>query len=223
MKKAVFTINFGGYDPPRVPYKTKGWDYICLTDNLDLGGDWELREIDIDYYLPHIAARYGYINSQKHLPDYDLTLMVGGQIKVDDDVNKFIARHCDLSKDINLMRHPCRTCIYDEARTVVKEKIDKAEHVDRQMAKYRDAGFPKNFGLSACGIIIRHNSDNIRRFEENWWREVQQGSYRDQLSFDFVRWKMGDELTYHWFPYDVMFGRFFSVYFHGTERRIGGL
>jgi len=105
----------------------------------------------------------------------------------------------DFGCDFNMMKHPCRNCIYKEAEIVIKENIDKSGNAQLQMAKYKEKGFPEDFGLNACGIIGRWNNEKTAEFERLWWDEVLQGSYRDQLSFDYVRWLTG--ATVHNFPY----------------------
>jgi hypothetical protein len=221
MKKCIFTVNFGGYDKLRKPHtKTKGWDYICFTNNDITSEDWEIRKVDLD--LPNFsAARHVYINSHKYLPEYDYSIMVGGQIEVKGDLDKFVREQFDTSKDFNLMKHPCRTDIYQEAACVVRENIDKDYNVNPQIERYKKQGLPENFGLSASGIIGRKHNTQVAKFERLWWHEVINGSTRDQLSFDYVRWRYAAECTHHWFPifyWDLLHGEFFDIYKHGTDR-----
>jgi len=219
MKKCLFTINFGNYDRLRDPIKTDGWDYIVFTNN-DITSDvWDVRRVDFDM-SNHYAARYVYINSHKFLPEYDYSIMVGGQIEVKGNLDKFVEQNFDLTKDFNLMKHPCRTCVYDEAALILKEGWGKYEEIDPQMARYKKEGFPEKFGLSACGIIGRRRNIKIKEYENRWWNEVINGACRDQLSFDYVRWRYPD-CTHHWFPtpyWDLLHGEFFDIYRHGTDK-----
>ena len=60
------------------------------------------------------------------------------------------------------------------------------------MKKYRDENFPKQFGLVQTGIIARENNNRTKEFCKNWWNELERGSKRDQLSFNYVLWKDKD-------------------------------
>ena len=218
--KCIFTICFGNHDFLREPViKSKGWDYICFTDNKDLKSDvWNIRLIDSNLE-PKYTARYVYINSHLFTKKYSYSLMWGTQIRQIGDINNFI-KCFNLKADFNLMRHPCRTSIYKEAEIIIKEKIDFSENVNPQMERYRSEGFPDNFGLSACGIIGRWNNEKTKRFNEQWWEELKKGSYRDQLSFDYVRWKNPD-ILFSWFGYDeALHGEYFELYKHNTNIKI---
>ncbi|MCX6329092.1 MAG: DUF616 domain-containing protein [Bacteroidia bacterium] len=223
MKKCLFTINFGNWDTVKEPTLTDGWDYILFTDKDVIHDKWHVIKYETD--LPaHLAARNIYINAHKYIKDYDYSLMIGGQIQPDGDLNQFMLSHVDLTKQINILKHPCRKCIYVEAEIVKQLKLDYSEVIDAQMERYHQMGFPENFGLSACGIIGRWTNSITEKFEKAWWNEVIHGSLRDQLSFDFVRWKQPN-VSINWIDYNILFGKYFSVYHHiknGSER-IGGL
>jgi len=221
MKKCVFTINFDRYDAVREPHITPGWDYIMFTNNegIDFKG-WTPVKVELPDLPNYLAARYVYINSHLFVPEYDYSLMIGGQIRPSDDLNVFADQFMDFSNDFNMMKHPCRTCIYKEAEIIIRERIDKPENVNPQMDRYRAAGFPENYGLSACGIIGRRNNKLVSEFNEMWWSEVMAGSYRDQLSFDFVRWTLAFPDP-HYFDYsDTLHHGFFEIFQHGTGRKL---
>lgn len=219
--RAVFTINFGGYDSLKEPIvKADGWDYIVFTNNPELKSDFaEVRYVNLN--LPnHLAARYVYINSHLFLPEHEETLMIGGQVRIAGDLNKFIAGgNYKPGADINLLLHPCRTCIYKEAEIVVRENIDPSGRPQAQMARYWAEGMPENFGLFAHGIIFRKNLPGVARHNELWWKEVMLGSHRDQLSFMYVLWKY-NLVTCHGFPWNIIKSEFFNIYFHGQGDRI---
>jgi len=221
MKKCLYTIYFGGYDNPYEPFVSEGWDYVMFTNRDDVESDvWKI--IRVTTPLPdYLATRYVYINSHLFVPEeYDYSLMVGGQVRVIGDLNTL---DIDFMADFNTMKHPCRTCIYQEAETIRKENIDKTMNFVPQMERYRAEGFPENFGLNACGIIGRHNNNITEDYERAWWHEVMTGSYRDQLSFDYVRWSFlqkGIPIRVHNFktPYwDLLKGNIFNIVKHGTN------
>ena len=60
----------------------------------------------------------------------------------------------------------------------------------KQVDRYRKAGYPADNGLVSGAIIFRKNaSPTVKKINEDWWREIESGSVRDQLSFDYVAWK----------------------------------
>jgi hypothetical protein len=93
-------------------------------------------------------------------------------------------------KDIAVIRHSERNCLYKEADlclATAKNHInpDTQPLVD-QVARYRTENFPEGAGLAVCGMLIRRHTDTIKRLNEQWWSEICSGSFRDQVSFPYV-------------------------------------
>ena len=58
------------------------------------------------------------------------------------------------------------------------------------MSRYRDEGFPRQFGLYETNVVLRkHNEPLVGKVDVDWWREIDSGSRRDQLSLTYVLWK----------------------------------
>ena len=61
------------------------------------------------------------------------------------------------------------------------------------MKKYKQEGFPKNYGLPQTCIVFRyHNDESCKRLMKTWWEEIKNESHRDQLSFNYALWKNKD-------------------------------
>jgi hypothetical protein len=90
-----------------------------------------------------------------------------------------------------VFRHHARSCIYEEAEACKVRRLDSPELIDGQMARYREEGFPARFGLQELAVILRRHSEAVEDFDRRWWEEISRGSRRDQLSFQYVRWKTG--------------------------------
>jgi hypothetical protein len=98
--------------------------------------------------------------------------------------------------DHNQTEGDARDCIYKEyesimsmGRTSGKYKDDPTV-MERQIERYRREGYPSGNGLVFASVLIRcHNDPVIIRTMEHWWREIEKGSRRDQLSFNYVIWK----------------------------------
>jgi len=89
-------------------------------------------------------------------------------------------------KEIAVIRHPNNNCIYDEAKIVIKAKLDDPETVNEQIDRYKNNGYKKDQGMGMCGLIVRKHTDRIARLNEKWWSEICRGSSRDQISFNYV-------------------------------------
>ena len=116
-----------------------------------------------------------------------------GTIKIFGDLNKYINK---IGKSgIAIFRHPERNCIYSEAVACAVRNADNFNGIYTQVTDYLNEGMPYHFGLFECTILIRDNSNPIcRKIMLDWWNEVFNRSYRDQLSFTYCLWK--NELKY---------------------------
>ena len=62
--------------------------------------------------------------------------------------------------------------------------------IQNQIKGYENEGMPKDLGMLQSGILFRkHNKENIIKFQEQWWHEIKNKSIRDQLSFNYIKWK----------------------------------
>jgi len=93
--------------------------------------------------------------------------------------------------DIAVFAHPNRNCVYDEAVVCARQKRAPAKIVEAHMARYRAEGYPRRNGLAACWVLIRRHTKAMERLNELWWEEWVSGAKRDQLSFNYVCWKLG--------------------------------
>lgn len=195
-KKVIYTCITGSYELLEDPVViSKGYDYICFTDYDKIKSSiWEIRSIpkDLDGLSEVKKQRCIKINPHKYLPEYDFSIWVDGCVKLKKDVNGFVNENCK-EGNIFIPSHPNRKCIYDEMNACIKMKKDTEANIEKQRSRYKNEQFPKNYGLVQSNIVIRyHNEPDCIRLMETWWKEVKNGSHRDQLSFDYARWKNSD-------------------------------
>ena len=157
-KKVIYTCITGGYEaivPPT--YTQLDFDYVCFTDNLNQTTNvWELRPIpnELKDLTPVKQQRLIKICPHKYLPEYDESLWVDGAIDILSNLNGFIKQYCfDTNKSVFIRKHPSRKCIYSEAKACISIGKDTAEHINPQMNKYRNEGFPANFGLVETKLV----------------------------------------------------------------------
>jgi hypothetical protein len=196
-KKVVYTCITGGYDSLVEPkYVSEDFDYICFTDNPNLTSNvWNIKPLpkETEELSQVKKQRYVKINPHKLLKEYDLSIWVDGCVTLKGDLNELLDKTLKEDYSIYIPKHPNRNCIYTEAIVVVKMRKDKKENVDPQIDRYKQEGFPKDYGLLQSNILIRkHNNEDCIRLMEDWFNEIKNGSHRDQLSFNYASWKNKD-------------------------------
>ena len=195
---AVYTALFGPYDQVMEPYYQQHYDrvsFILFTDQQVKLGGWQVKRVDRPHPDPRYASRYFFDQSSLVLPEYDYTIMHGANARLTMPPAKIVEYLPD-DIDIACFAHPHRQTVYEESEACIRYKKDSYGVVDAQMRRYADEGFPKDFRLSACILLVRRNTERLREFETMWWKEVRRGSCRDQLSFDYCRWRTGIEIVY---------------------------
>ena len=153
---------------------------------------WEVHQIRLRRSHRRAARQYKCL-VHRYLPNADVWIWLDGNVRLtippEDAVRQWL--HSDLAT----FNHSDRNCLYDEASFCVKHGKDMADVLRAQVARYRKAGMPAQWGLAETGLLIRRNTPAIHDFNETWWAEVHAGSQRDQVSFPFVCWKKGIRWT----------------------------
>lgn len=110
---------------------------------------------------------------------------------VRDSVEKWLEHH-----EVAMFKHPWRTCAYDEIDECVARGKLEADAAERCRAHLRLAGFPRHFGLWACGMIARRSFSNAFQnyIAPMWWHYVQEAP-RDQIWLPFMVWKIRGTLA----------------------------
>jgi hypothetical protein len=96
------------------------------------------------------------------------------------DANIEVTRLPTLDADLAMHTHRDRRCIFDEAAKCIEYGKDDPDVIRAQIARY--ANHPPRWGLWENGMIYRRNTPAIRALCEDWWRELDAGSERDQIS-----------------------------------------
>ncbi|HEY0750943.1 MAG TPA: glycosyltransferase domain-containing protein [Chitinophagaceae bacterium] len=186
MKKIIYTAIFGDSDSLKEPLKpTPGWDFVCYTDDPNLTSKiWDIEVVKAGD--PKKLSRY--VKIPNHFPEYDLSIWVDATFQIrQHSLDKFALSKTD---GIWLNSHPQRQCLYEEAEVVKSKNLDDPNLIDQQVSKYRQEGYPEQNGLFRCGIMVRNPKDpKITEMCDLWWNEVENGSWRDQISFPYACWK----------------------------------
>lgn len=196
-KKVIYTCITGDYDDLKDPqYISEGFDYVCFTDNLELKSNiWEIRPLPIGCEeLSQVKKqRYVKINPHLLLNEYDISIWTDGCVSLIGDLNELVNSAIEDDISVYVPKHPIRNCIYKEAKAVVEMRKDTSDIVKSQIERYKQEGFPSEYGLLQSNILIRkHNEKDCIRLMEAWFDELKCNSHRDQLSFNYVLWKNSD-------------------------------
>jgi len=193
-KVAIYTALTNTYDQIYAPkVNPSNLDYYLFTDNIrDLETNiWNVKKINFQYRDPRRLAKLFKIFPHHLFPNYDYSIWVDASIEILNDLNDLINEYLKNNEDfISFFKHPKRTCIYEEKKYLVSLGYDNKTVLEKQVNRYRDIGYPSQNGLIAGGVIIRkHNHRDCKIMMYNWWKEIDQYSSRDQLSFNFICWK----------------------------------
>lgn len=200
MKKiCCYTCIAGAYDSSKsICNQTKSSldnvDFICFNDDkLKLQAGWISTRIPkcLDGLVDVRKARMLKTQPHKFLKEYDVSLWIDGNIEVVGDILKFIKKY-DLVKTSLFTRiHPTRNCAYAEAKACIDLKKDQKSLIEAQMKRYQLERYPKKIGLAETNIMLRrHNELKCQKICDIWASEIENGSFRDQLSFNYACWKM---------------------------------
>lgn len=211
----VYTVVLDDFDvilTPRV--SPENVDYVCFTNTPSAVPDgWEVREIEKNGRTPRRASRPVKIRPHEYFPEYEYSIYVDGNFHVIGDVSELVEAHLD-EVDMVVPSHPKRNCIYDEAESCIELGIGDEATIRDQMERYREHGFPEQWGLSNTHIMFRrHHDPTVRSAMDEWWDEYRTGAQRDQLSFEFAAW--ANDLSYEHFSVDYFQeGGYFFHYPH---------
>lgn len=216
MKKVIYTCITGEYDNLFIQPAIEGYDYICFTNQSLKSSIWEIRPLPegIDSFSTVKQQRYVKLHAHELLPEYDYSIWIDANVAVLSDPTPLI----DENYVIEIPQHPDRNCIYDEKRICLMIGKDTEANMGPQMQRYRLEGFPKNYGLVQSSIMFRkHNDESCIRLMNTWWAEIEKGSHRDQLSFNYALWKNPD-VTFKYLPKDTCESQIFRWYiYHGNR------
>lgn len=185
----------GGYDNIAQPsVVAKDYDYILFTNDIPEQqlGVWSVRSIP--YYNKDNTRIARWVKTHPHvlLSDYEYSLWMDSNVQV--DVPEFYSRIDELiacGSLIASMDHLERDCIYDEAYAIIYYNLDRIGIVLKWLIALKRDKYPRHIGMIETNCVLRqHNSTYVAIFCNEWWNVIEKYSKRDQLSFNYVAWKL---------------------------------
>lgn len=191
----VYTCIAGRYDELAPAVNEAGVDHVCFSD-LDLSAPgWHLRPLPSQLKSPFMQNRFAKLHPHILFPNHESSVYLDGNIRLKAQLSAMVA-HVLAQGCIALYQHPFRHCAYTEAIECAAVGHDWRWIIKRQMARYRQEGFPADTGLFEASIIIRSHLDQESiRMMRLWWDEIRTGVPRDQLSLTYSAWKSGTRIV----------------------------
>lgn len=193
MKIVVYSAVTGQYDflrPAPASWKVDA-QFLAFLDSPQPAEGWTVQPLAASNADPCRNAK-----APKVLPhlffDAEYSIWIDGSIQITSSmpITAYI-KEALTNADIALFRHRRRNCIYEEAKACVERSKDDPARIKNQVEHYRRAGYPRNNGLAECTVIVRRHTPAVQAFNAAWFQEIQAHSRRDQLSFDYVAWRLG--------------------------------
>lgn len=215
----------GGYDEIMQPVVIDDrFDYILFSNDIkeDRVGVWQVRPIAYTNPDNTRICRYVKTHPEELLPGYDASVWMDSNIRImTSAVYERIVELYESGSLIASINHPERDCIYDEAFEVMYIRYEQEHVVVDWCHKLRQEGYPKHNGLYETGVMFRaHTNEKIQAVDAMWWNCIEKYSKRDQLSFNYVLWRLGVKCDY--FLDKTQCSRnsnCFSWIYHKDERR----
>ena len=155
--------------------------FTCYTDDKTLTSkQWIIKPAYDRFTDPRRNSRIHKILIHKY-SDADITIWIDGKMRLLKSPEKLVEEYLQ-DYDMAIFSHITRDCLYKEAMTCAKLKLDDPEVIIEQAKYYEDHEFAKEKGLCEGGFIIRRNNERTRAFNEAWWADYCRFSRRDQLS-----------------------------------------
>lgn len=194
-KIAVYTSIIGNYDELKQPETVEErCDYYYLGIEkpkqsgvyrwIDISGIPEIQTLDNGR-----INRFCKLHPHLFFKDYKYSIYIDGSFKIKGKISHITSK----ISDIGIAVYGCEIKdTYGQAAIGSIKRKDDETVVIRQMRRYLEEGFPRNYGFSENGIMAReHHNEECIKIMDTWWNEILTGAGRDQLSFFYSVWKNG--------------------------------
>ena len=190
---AVFTSIVGGYDSVKMPEMPDcRFDYFLYSEApMSGGGLWEVLPVPAANCSDARAARYVKMHPHRLLIGYDIAVWVDSNVMVLGDIYPLLEEFLQAPEPVGAMQHPHRENIYQEVRECIRQKKDARRPMLEQTARYRSEGFVHDDLVEANVLMFKLTDARVHAFLDRWWAELERGSRRDQLAFNYALRQVG--------------------------------
>lgn len=215
----VFTAITGGYDHANQhEHLMEDADYVLFSDAPVSQYVFALRPTPYHDEDPVRVARFVKTHPHRLLPDRRIAVWTDGNILIRDDLSGLISAFESSGRPVGAVPHPLRRSVYEEAAECIKRGKDDTAAIEAQMSRYRAEGFDCDNLVESNLLMFRLDHPKLAVFLDGWWAEIEKGSRRDQLSFNYALSRAGCsyfELTAR--PNSVRNHPALALFHHGTN------
>ena len=202
-KIAVYTCVFGNYDQIVEPLcYPDNIDYYVITDNKSFDSE-KWKSVDAEKFSEYTQNlsnveknRWFKMHPERVFGhEYRYSIYIDGNILPVTDFTEFVNRLGDVG--IAMFAHRYNDCVYQEAlNNYYLIKKVPSEEITKQVEYLRAANMPEHYGMTTCNVIVRdHENPIVLKLMNDWWKEFMTNCRRDQLSFPYVAWKNGVDMS----------------------------
>lgn len=176
--------------PPECPPED-GVAYVIFRDVPEpyVEHGWHVLPARFDHVDRRLRARHHKCCPHLLFPDAAATLWLDGSLTPKVPPSQVLERHG--RHHVATFDRVKRDCLYDEGVAMARKRRDEPALIHAQLARYRREGYPAHNGLCATTAVLRRNTSEAARFGDLWWEEIARGCNRDQVSANYVLWKLG--------------------------------
>jgi hypothetical protein len=204
-KFVIYTAISPGYDrlSKQPPEATAGCDLVAfLGDRPRMTRGWRIAPLSTISPDNKRNIKIHKVLSHQFFPKAEYSLWMDGNVDLSPSTRmEALIAACLRDADLAVFLHPHRDCLYREAEMCLEQNLDDIRPITQQVVRYTREGYPANNGLVETSAVLRRHTPKIAAFNEAWWAEIQAGSRRDQLSFNYVAQKCSLRLAF--FPGDL--------------------
>ena len=184
----IFTAIVDHYNSIKLPEQLNpNFDYVLFTDSpVANTGIWQVRPITYLHGDKIRSARF--IKTHPHilLNDYDIAVWIDSNIMILYDIYYIIDEFLSSGKSVGAIPHPLRKSIYEEIIACRDRGKDEKDVMKEQIAKYKRKCFSHRDLIESNFMIFDSRNNKTKCFLDNWWREIDCHSRRDQLSLNYA-------------------------------------
>ncbi|WP_346908027.1 tetratricopeptide repeat protein, partial [uncultured Roseibium sp.] len=184
---AIYSCITGAHDPV-MPHEDliKSSDYHMFLDDAK-GNTYAFDVKETPYFDDDSARSARYVKTHPHilLPGYEIAVWIDGNILIRNDLSDLIERFAQSGFPVGGIPHPVRTSVYGEAEACIRKDKDDPDVIRKQMSRYEAEGFECDDLVETNLLMFRLDHPKLSSFLNIWWSEIEKGSRRDQLSFNY--------------------------------------
>lgn len=205
MKTVLYSALFGSYHSGFLPLPDIGIDAYAFTDKAEnAAAGWKTVVMpfpDKDVH-PRMQAKWFKLFPHELFPEYDVSIWIDAGWRT---VNRNVASEmCPYVENQPLCFFPHRRnkTLLDELYETMALKKYAGLPCPSQVAEYYANGYDDQIGIVECtSLLRRHNEQEVKDFDECWWKQCRLWTYADQLSAPYLLWRQ--EIPFNLYPFNL--------------------